>query len=142
VKILIVEDSEQDAKLTTKALGRAGYAGVEQVFVSGEDLVQAIREHDLTHPECMSKGVALVILDFNLPGMSGLDILQFLRSNECFRYTPIVMLTSTTDVEKVRACYAAGANSFIHKSVDFGDFIATVGQVADYWIGVNEIVEK
>lgn len=142
MRIIIVEDNQQDAKLTVKALHRSGYGGAEKVFTDGESLILEVEHHAETRSTCYSKGVALVLLDLNLPGMSGLDLLCYLRDTACFKYTPVVMLTSESDAEVIRACYKAGANSFIHKEVDFGDFIATIGQAADYWIGVNEIVEK
>lgn len=83
-----------------------------------------------------------MLLDIKLPRLSGLEVLCSLRSNPLTAMVPVVMLTSSTERSDMHACYEAGANSFVHKSVDFGRYAEKLDCLQNYWLHVNEPTES
>ena len=79
-----------------------------------------------------------MLLDIKLPRLSGLEVLRTLRSHPQTALVPVVMLTSSTERSDMQACYEAGANSFVHKSVDFGRYAEKFDCLQRYWLQVNE----
>ncbi|WP_173586049.1 response regulator [Methylogaea oryzae] len=80
----------------------------------------------------------MILLDINLPKINGLEVLKRIRANAATRMAPVVVLTSSTEDSDVRECYRLGANSYIQKPVDFGEFIKAVGNISNYWLRYNE----
>ena len=85
-------------------------------------------------PACLP---ALVLLDINLPRVSGIEVLHALRGDPRTRLLPVVMLTSSDEERDRLASYENGANSFVRKPLDFAEFAERVAQVGMYWMAVN-----
>jgi two-component system response regulator len=136
--ILIVEDNPVDAELTLFALKQVHLANEIVVAHDGLEAVNYLfgsKQGD----DPNSKGVPLlIILDLNLPGVSGKDILQQIRANPLTQRVPVVVLTSSTEEEDVFSSYRLGANSFIRKPVELNRFAEAVKQVGLYWLVLNE----
>lgn len=80
---------------------------------------------------------AVVLLDIGLPRLSGLEVLERLRSDARTRLLPVVILTSSDeDLDRLRS-YQGGANSFVRKPLDFGEFAQTVASLGVYWLATN-----
>lgn len=135
--ILLVEDNSQDEKLVLRVLrkvnlanrvdvARDGQQALDYLFQTGEFASRAGAEHP-----------AIVMLDISLPRVSGLEVLQRVRANESTRLLPIVMLTSSDDERDRLISYSDGANSFVRKPLDFGEFAETVARLGVYWAMVN-----
>ena len=84
----------------------------------------------------------VVLLDLGLPKLDGLEVLGRIRADERTRLLPVVILTSSEDQEDVVEGYGLGANSFVRKPVDVGEFRAAVGQLGMYWMVLNETPEQ
>jgi two-component system response regulator len=80
---------------------------------------------------------AMILLDFKMPGMSGIDILRTIRAREETRFTPVVVLTSSTMDEDILAAYNAGASGFFRKTHNFVLFEENIKTAINYWINVN-----
>jgi two-component system response regulator len=80
----------------------------------------------------------LVLLDINLPRLSGLEVLRRLRSEASTRLLPIIMLTTSNDARDVISSYEFGANSFVRKPVAFDDFLQAVKALGEFWLEINE----
>ena len=80
---------------------------------------------------------AVVVLDLNLPGLSGLEVLKRIRNTPETRRIPVVVLTSSEDENQIEESYAQGANSFVRKPDDPSDFSEMVLQMAMYWLLLN-----
>ena len=80
----------------------------------------------------------LILLDLKLPRLSGLEVLERLKSNSSFASVPVVVLTTSRDDGDVTRAYKLGANSYIVKPVDFDKFIEAVTQIELYWTVLNE----
>lgn len=79
-----------------------------------------------------------MLLDLNLPKLDGREVLQAIRGDARTRGLPVVVLTTSVEPFDVEASYALGVNSYIRKPVDFGQFVAAVRQLAEYWLVLNQ----
>ena len=80
----------------------------------------------------------MILLDLNLPRVSGLDVLERLRADPRTRLVPIVILTSSDEERDRVGCYESGANSFVRKPLEFAEFVETVARLGIYWLATNE----
>ena len=135
--ILVVEDNPDTSTLMRRALGKAGVPS-EVVVVADDsqarDFLYAIGTHqgrDLDRPP------DLILLDVNLPKLSGLDLLRLIRIQPRTKYVPVVVFTSSVQERDLEAAYGRGANSYVRKPVDFGEFSAALQAVATYWLTLN-----
>ena len=135
--ILLVEDNPQDEKLILRTLRRINLAN--EVFVV-RDGQQAL-DYLLREGEFAGRGGAdptVVMLDVNLPRVSGLEVLERLRQDPKTHLIPIVMLTSSDEERDRMKSYEGGANSFVRKPLDFAQFAETVARLGIYWLAVNQ----
>ena len=79
----------------------------------------------------------MIFLDLKIPSMDGIDILRNIRAREKYRYTPVLMLTSSILDADVRAAYDAGANGFLHKSHALTAYAENIKAALNYWMDVN-----
>lgn len=128
VTIIMIEDDEGHARLIEKNVRRAGVSNEVIPFTNGtaalDFLLGADRSGDV------SKGRQyLILLDLNLPDMTGVDILEKVKSNEHTRRFPVVVLTTTDDQREIQRCYDLGANVYITKPVDYDGFAHAIRQL-------------
>jgi CheY-like chemotaxis protein len=136
--IFLVEDNPDDEALTLRALkknnignqvivARDGAEALDYLFGTGQ---YSGRDANLT-PQ-------VVLLDLKLPKMDGLEVLRRLRANECTKFLPVVILTSSNEEQDRINGYSLGANSYVRKPVDFNQFMEAVRQLGLYWLILNE----
>ena len=128
VVIAMIEDDEGHARLIEKNLRRAG---VDNEIVPLADGASAIAF--LLGPDgsgLVNKGrPLLILLDLNLPDMSGTDILKRIKENEHLSVTPVVVLTTTDDKTEIQRCYDLGCNVYVTKPVDYDKFANAIQQL-------------
>lgn len=136
--ILLVEDNSQDEKLILRALRKVNLANQVDVVRDGQQALDYLfREGEFAGREGGDLP-AVVLLDINLPRVSGLDVLKKLRCDPRTNLQPVVILTSS-DVDRDRlSSYEDGANSFVRKPLDFTEFAETVARLGIYWMAVNK----
>ncbi len=128
VTIIMVEDDEGHARLIEKNIRRAGVANKIIPFTNGTDALAFLFGDDGTG--AVNKGrQLLVLLDLNLPDMTGIDILEKVKANEHTRRSPVVVLTTTDDQREIQRCYDLGANVYITKPVDYEGFANAIKQL-------------
>jgi CheY-like chemotaxis protein len=127
VTIIMIEDDEGHALLIEKNIRRAGISN-EIVHVSnGHDAVEFIFEAPRGP---VHNGPALILLDLNLPDMSGTDILTRIKNSDGpVKRTPVVVLTTTDDKQEIERCYDLGCNVYITKPVNYESFAAAIRQL-------------
>jgi CheY-like chemotaxis protein len=128
VTIVMVEDDEGHARLIEKNVRRAGVHNQIIPFTNGNDALDHILGKDRSGEVSIDKYL-LILLDLNLPDMSGVDILDKVKSNPHTRRLPVVILTTTDDEREIQRCYDLGANVYITKPVDYENFANAIRQL-------------
>ncbi|MBU8547094.1 MULTISPECIES: response regulator [Roseomonadaceae] len=124
VTIVMIEDDDGHARLIEKNLKRAGVYNDVLHLNSGTAAV----EH-LFGPGRQGGAPVLVLLDLNLPDMSGIDILARLKADPVLRLAPVIVLTTTDDDREIRRCYELGCSVYITKPVNYETFAQAVRQL-------------
>jgi two-component system response regulator len=134
--ILLVEDSPQDVELIMLALKEGKVANHIAVVKDGPNALA----HLAGRGEHAGRDLpSVVLLDINLPRMSGLEVLKEIRANRRTRHVPVVMLTSSRQQEDLLRSYDLGANSFVRKPVEFDKLVEAMQQLRIYWLLLNEL---
>ena len=126
VNIVMIEDDEGHARLIEKNIRRAGISNNIKHFTEGTSAL----EYLFDSPEGPAhSGPALVLLDLNLPDMSGTSILEKIKGDERLHATPVVVLTTTDDKTEIQRCYDLGCNVYITKPVNYESFADAIRQL-------------
>jgi CheY-like chemotaxis protein len=128
VTIVMIEDDEGHARLIEKNVRRAGVNNEIVPFTNGTSALDFILGTDRSG-EVSRDRYLLVLLDLNLPDMSGIDILEKIKGNEFTKRLPVVILTTTDDEREIQRCYDLGANVYITKPVDYENFAHAIRQL-------------
>ena len=126
VNIVMIEDDEGHARLIEKNIRRAGINNQVKHFTDGGSALAYLYD-DATGPA--KNGPALILLDLNLPDMSGTDILARVKGDGPLKATPVIVLTTTDDKQEVARCYELGANVYITKPVNYESFADAIRQL-------------
>ena len=127
VGIVMIEDDEGHARLIEKNIRRAGILNDIRHFTDGTSALDYIF-NDAGGPAL--NGPALILLDLNLPDMSGTDILAKIKGSDGpVRRAPVVVLTTTDDQREIQRCYDLGANVYITKPVNYENFAQAIRQL-------------
>jgi CheY-like chemotaxis protein len=124
VVIIMIEDDPGHARLIEKNIRRAGVNNEIRHFESGTAALRHVFQ-----PEVRDNGPLLVLLDLNLPDMSGTDILEKLKADEKLKRAPVVVLTTTDDQREIQRCYSLGCNVYITKPVEYETFSQAIRQL-------------
>ncbi len=119
VNIVMIEDDAGHARLIEKDIRRAGIANAIRHFTDGTSALDYLLGGDVG---AAGKGPALILLDLNLPDMSGTDILERIKGEPRLRRTPVVILTTTDDQTEIQRCYDLGCNVYITKPMNYDSF--------------------
>ena len=134
--ILLVEDNPDDEALTRRALAKNNIQNEVRVARDGAEALEILLGTGAHAGHPLAPEV--VLLDLKLPKVDGLEVLRRIRADERTRLLPVVILTSSREERDVVSGYGLGANSYIRKPVDFGQFVEAVRQLGLYWLVLNE----
>ncbi|HTB13322.1 MAG TPA: response regulator [Bryobacteraceae bacterium] len=123
-KIVIVEDNPADAKTLRVALTRRDPEIETVVLENGAQALEYFANDET--PE-------LVLLDLNLPLVSGFEVLEFLKSDPHLKRLPVVILSGSSNQQEIERCYAAGANSYICKPTGINQVFTMASDLVSYW---------
>lgn len=139
--ILVVEDNPDHLELTVLTLKEQGVTAEIAVARDGAQALDYLFGRGSEAGRDTQKQPSLILLDMKLPKLSGLDVLRSVRGNPLTALVPVVMLTSSSEQSDILASYQGGANGFVRKPVDFGEFTEKLNRVQAFWLGVNETVD-
>lgn len=140
--ILLVEDNPDDELLALRALRKNGIQEGITVVRDGAEALDFLFARGNYSDRTTDQLPAVVLLDLNLPKLSGLEVLKQLRAHEETKYLPVVILTTSTEERDMVEGYHFGANSFICKPIDYDQFILAIEQLGRYWLLLNETPAK
>ena len=129
--ILLVEDNPADARLVREALTEGGVSAALHWVSSGEDALSFLRPVD-NRPAPGRPD--LVLLDLNLPGLNGHEVLAEIKRDPALLRIPVVVLTSSANPSDVMAAYGAHANAYLIKPEDYDEFLSLVGSIRNHWL--------
>jgi two-component system response regulator len=136
--ILLIEDNPDDAALTLRALENNNIKNDVVVVHDGAEALDYLFATGSYAGRDLTIMPQLTLLDLKLPKVDGLEVLRRLRANEHTRLLPVVILTSSNEEQDRVNGYGLGANSYVRKPIDFGQFIDAVRQLGLYWLILNE----
>jgi len=128
VTIIMIEDDEGHARLIERNIRRSGVNNEIIPFSTGTDAVKHLFGSDGTGLNQKGRSL-LILLDLNLPDMTGIDILRQIKDNKYLRTTPVVVLTTTDDSHEIKRCYELGCNVYITKPVNYESFANAIRQL-------------
>jgi CheY-like chemotaxis protein len=140
VSIVMIEDDEGHARLIERNIRRAGVRNEIAHFQTGKAALDYLLGEDGSG-EPSSRRHLLILLDLNLPDMSGTDILRKLKSNGHTKRAPVVVLTTTDDEREIQRCYDLGANVYITKPVSYEAFANAIQQLG-LFLSVMQVPEN
>jgi len=135
IEILLVDDSEADVRLTMEALKEAKVHNRIHVAYDGETAMAFLRNPAQRRPD-------LILLDLNLPGMDGREVLAEVKTDPDLAVIPVVILTTSRADEDILRTYRLHANCYITKPVDLQQFIRVIQSIEDFWFTVVRLVPR
>lgn len=130
-EILLVEDNPADARLTQEALRAAGIAGNLRHLRRGDDALAYLR-HEGGHAQAPRP--ALILLDLNLPGRSGHEVLAEIKTDPALRRIPVIVLSSSQAPEDIERSYDLHGNAYIVKPVELDRFLEAIRGLEAFWL--------
>lgn len=133
IRVLLVEDNEDDVILTSEALEAGKFLvelHVEMTGAGALDYLHRVGEHaTASRPD-------LILLDLNLPGIDGREVLATVKADPELRSIPVVIMTTSRSPADIEAAYGLHANCYVTKPVDLDAFIDIVHKIEDFWLTV------
>ena len=135
VQILLVEDNPGDVRLTQEAFAHGKIANELVVCGDGDGALALLRERKAKGEE----QPGLILLDLNLPGRGGLDVLAEIKADAELRLIPVVVLTSSAAERDVVQSYERNANAYVTKPIDIEEFLGAIRSLGDFWLAVVQL---
>jgi len=137
--ILMIEDERDHAELVIDALKEVGNIRKVVLIENGDTALDYVFRRGVFQEKSLSPRPALILLDINLPGKNGLEVLRLIRAEKRFSTIPIIILTTSPSVETVKKTADLGANDYVIKPADFGEFLTRITGLGKYWSMVSEL---
>lgn len=136
--ILLVEDDPDDIELTIRSFRKNHIMNEIVVMKDGAEALDFLFGTGTYKDHNVNDLPAVILMDIKLPKIDGLEALKRIRQDTRTRLVPVVIVTSSKEEQDVVNGYKLGANSYIHKPVDFEKFTEVVRQLGLYWLLLNE----
>ena len=131
IEILLIEDSPSDANLTIREFRRAKIANHLHWVEDGETAIDYLKRQgnyqDAARPD-------LILLDLNLPGLDGREVLAEIKADAVLKRIPVIVLTTSASEEDILRSYNLSANCYITKPIDIQQFIQVIQLINDFWM--------
>lgn len=138
-EVLLVEDNSADIELTRRAFDKSSHDVNFDFVTNGEDCLNRLKRQtgyvDAPRPD-------LILLDVNMPGMSGHEVLEKIRADEELQTIPVVMLSTSQNATDVERSYRLSCNSYVTKPIGFHELQRLINELNDYWFNVVALPPK
>jgi CheY-like chemotaxis protein len=134
--ILVIEDSPEDYETTARAFRRAGLRNQLMHCTTGDEALDFLNRRGAFEDPARSPRPGIILLDLNLPGTDGREVLAEIKKSNGLARIPVIVLTTSSDDRDIEACYRAGANSYVQKPVNLEGFMRAIQRLHDYWFEV------
>jgi len=136
IEILLVEDNAGDVRLTREALRDAKVRNHLSVAVDGAEAMAMLRQEE---PHSGALRPDLILLDLNLPKMSGREVLEAIKSDDRLKQIPVVILTTSAAEQDILESYRLRANAYVTKPVDLEQFLKAVRAIEEFWLEIVKL---
>jgi CheY-like chemotaxis protein len=137
--LLIVEDSDEDFEVLQRFIVRSPREIPTHRCVSGDKALAFLYRTDIPSNQENSALPGLIILDLNLPGTDGRDVLRRIKGDNNLKAIPVVVLTTSNNPKDIKDCYLFGVNSYIIKPINFSQLKRDIQTLLDYWLEVTTL---
>lgn len=141
VEILFVEDNEDDVMLTVRALKKSGFANKLYHVRDGAEALDFLYCRGVYASRNVQENPKLILLDLKMPKVSGMELLEKIKSDLTIKSIPVVILTSSKEDPDIKKCYVLGANSYIVKPVDSDKFFQSIKELGMYWMILSQSLD-
>lgn len=138
MRIVLIEDNQDHAKILKWAFDRTSHQAHLTFFQDAESALRYLAK-GTERPESSPD---LIFLDFNLPKIDGRDVLRMLKSTECAKNVPVIILSSSEREEDVKNAYELGASTYISKTVIMDELSNSLQSVLDYWSRIARLPRR
>ncbi|MDT7043131.1 response regulator [Candidatus Nitronereus thalassa] len=135
--ILLVEDSPEDYEITQRSLKSAGFSNRIQHCTDGDEALEYLVQCKTFEGNEAALYPGIILLDLNLPGTDGREVLAEIKADEVFTLIPVVVLSTSKDDRDIEACYALGANGYISKSLSAKEFLQAMIRLKEEWLDLG-----
>jgi CheY-like chemotaxis protein len=135
--LLVVEDSNEDFRMLQRLMRRMSVQNPIYRCTNGDEALDFLyQEGNFNNPETAPRP-SVILLDLNLPGIDGREILEKLKKDGSFKEIPIIVFTTSSNPKDIELCYKKGANGYLIKPMNFEELQKTVQAFVNYWLEVN-----
>jgi CheY-like chemotaxis protein len=138
VEILLVEDNSEDAMFTIRALKKSGLTNNLLHLKDGAEALDFLYCRGAYVSRDAGHRPRLILLDVKMPKVSGIEVLEKIKSDPGLKSIPTVMLTSSKEDPDIKKCYDLGANSYIVKPVESENFFQAIKEIGMYWMILSQ----
>ena len=135
LNVLLVEDNPADVLLTEEAFMESALPTRLAFAFDGVEALRILREPGVELPD-------LILMDVNMPRLSGLEALAQLKADSGLKLVPVVILTTSSDMRDIDRAYDLGANAFVTKPVNLPDFVRVVEQLLAFWLSLAALPSR
>ncbi|OUL35924.1 two-component system response regulator [Nostoc sp. T09] len=135
--LLIVEDSNEDFRILQRLMRRMAVQNPIYRCTNGDEVLDLLYKEGSNENSHVALRPSVILLDLNLPGIDGRDILERLKQDRSFREIPIVVFTTSANPRDIELCYQKGANGYLVKPMDAQELQKTIQAFVDYWLEAN-----
>lgn len=129
-KVILVEDNMADVELVKISVSELEKP-VDLIHVGdGQELLNFLQTTNLTD-------IAVILLDLNMPRVSGIDVLTHMNRDSNLKRVPVVMFTTSNSKTDILRCYELGAKAFVCKPLDIFEFNTSIRSIVEFWTGIN-----
>ena len=136
---ILVEDQQDEAELLVRAFEAAGLAAPPDVFATAEDAITFLSDEDSYRHLDPVQPFSFALLDVRLPGISGLDLLEWMGRAPKLVHVPVIMLSGSSDPERIHRAFRLGAKSYLVKPVGFDPLVRLVESVHRFWTASDAV---
>lgn len=135
--VLVVEDSNEDFKMLQRLMRRMEVQNPIHRCIDGDDVLDYLYRQGIYEDTKIAPRPSVILLDLNLPGKDGREVLEKLKQSASFREIPIVVFTTSSNPEDVELCYRKGANGYLIKPMNSEELQNIIRAFVNYWLEVN-----
>lgn len=141
IEILVVEDNPTDAKLTIRALKKTALTNLIYCVQDGVEALDFLFATGAYSNRKVENTPKMIVLDLKMPKVNGFDVLKIIKNDKRTHMIPVVIYTSSKELDDIKKCNKLGVNSYVVKPVESDKYTKVVAEIGNYWMTVNQTIK-